>query len=409
MTTTFISQMEGLIMQLKNTITKLKSMKLYKPIMVVGLVGIAVILVWGSATVAKVVIDASYETTELATNQTQNNEPYEFEEDMFEETLTGNARGGTKVSILKKEGETVREVGYDNGDELNATQQDPESVNLGQATEMNNLEYNIVKQILAELSKDSTDAGVTSDQMADISNKYDVSMAEIENLVKKYQSQNATDAETIKSELGITEQQLKTMIKQIETNVTNNQKSLEQKISSQDKKTTEMIANSQTLTDKQIKELASKIGVSDKDLRDYIDKKNKETLSEAKTAADTAAKAAVSPKADKTYVDQKIDDTKKIVDTKVGADEAAKLATNAANKAASSKADKSYVDEKMATKITMEDAKKAAEEVAAVKADKTYVDDQMSSKITKDDLKNENVVTATYDETTNTLTFSQVN
>lgn len=359
-------------MQLKNTITKLKSMKLYKPIMVVGLVGIAVILVWGSATAAKVAIDASYETTELATNQTQNNEPYEFEEDMFEETLTGNARGGTKVSILKKEGESVREVGYDNGDELNATQQDPESVNLGQATEMNNLEYNIVKQILAELSKDSTDAGVTSDQMADISNKYDVSMAEIENLVKKYQSQNVTDAETIKSELGITEQQLKTMIKQIETNVTNNQKSLEQKISSQDKKTTEMIANSQTLTDKQIKELASKIGVSDKDLRDYIDKKNKETLSEAKTAADTAAK-------------------------------------DAASAAASPKADKSYVDEKMATKITMEDAKKAAEEASAAKADKTYVDDQMSSKITKDDLKNENVVTATYDETTNTLTFSQVN
>ena len=129
-----------------------------------------------------------------------------------------------------------------------------------------------------------------------------------------------------------------------------------------------MIANSQTLTDKQIKELASQIGVSDKDLRDYIDKKNKETLNEAKTAADTAAKAAVSPKADKTYV-----------------------------------------DEKMATKITMEDAKKAAEEAAAAKADKTYVDDQMSSKITKDDLKNENVVTATYDETTNTLTFSQVN
>lgn len=366
-------------MQLKNTITKLKSMKLYKPIMVVGLVGVAVILVWGSATAAKVAIDASYETTELATNQTQDNDPYEFEEDIFEDTLTGNTRGGTKVSILKKEGESIQEVGYNNGDELNATQQDPESVNLGKATEMNNLEYNIVKQILAELSRDSTDAGVTSDQMADISNKYDVSMAEIENLVKKYQSQNATDAETIKSELGITEQQLKTMIKQIETNVTNNQKSLEQKISSQDKKTTEMIANSQTLTDKQIKELASKIGVSDKDLRDYIDKKNKETLSEAKTAADTAAKAAVSPKADKTYVDQKIDDTKKIVDTKVGTEEAERLATNAANKAASSK------------------------------ADKTYVDDQMSSKITKDDLKNENVVTATYDESTNTLTFSQVN
>ena len=322
-------------MQLKNTITKLKSYRLYKPIMIVGLIIVSVILIWGSATAAKVAIDASYEIAEIPTNHAQNSTSFEYDD---EDILTGNSRGGTKVSILRKESEDVEKIGSDNGSELSATQVDSENVNLGQAAEMNNLEYNIVKQILAELGKSDTSAGITDEQMADISNKYDVSMTEIENLVKKYQSQNASDAETIKSELGITEQELKTMVKQIETNVTNYQKTIEQKISSADRKASEMIANSQTLTDKQIKELASKIGVSDKELKDYIDKQNKATLTEAKTAADKAAKAA-----------------------------------------------------------------------ASQKADKTYVDDNLSTKITKDDLKSENVVTATYDESTNTLTFSQVN
>lgn len=354
-------------MQLKNSMAKLKSTKLYKPVMVMGLAGVAVVLVWGSATVARVVIDSSDETNYMAANNSSGDSSYEFE-DEFDDVLTGNAREGTKVSILKKEADGIVETGYANSDNLVATQIPEENTNLGQASQMDKLEYNITKQILAELAKDSaSSSSVSTAQMSDLSSKYDVSMAEIENLVKKYQSQNSADAETIKSELGITEQQLKTMIKQIETTVANNQKTVEAKINSSDKKITEILANTQTLTDKQIKELSSKLGVSEKDLKDYIDKQTKASLNEAKTYGDNAAKAAASPKADKSYVDTKLD-----------------------------------------TKIGMDEARQAASTAASPKADKSYVDNQLSTRVTTQDLQNKNVITATYDEGSGTLTFSQV-
>lgn len=354
-------------MSLKNSITKLKTTKLYKPVMVMGLAGVAVVLVWGSATTARVVLDSSDESSYMAVNNSPSDFSYEYD-DEFSDVLTGNAREGTKVSILKREGSEVVETGYANGDNLDATQITGENTNLGQASEMDNLEYNITKQILAELAKDSgTNSSVSTEQMTDLSSKYDVSMAEIENLVKKYQAQNSTNTETIKSELGITEQQLKTMIKQIETTVANNQKTVEAKISSSDKKINEIIANTQTLTDKQIKELSSQLGVSEKDLKDYIDKQTKASLTEAKAYGDSAAKAAASPKADKDYVDTKLD-----------------------------------------TKIGIDEAKQAASAAASPKADKSYVDNQLSTRVTTQDLQNKNVITATYDDESGTLTFSQV-
>lgn len=357
-------------MKLKNTIIKFKSLPLYKPMLFVGLAGVAVVLVFGSATIARVLIDSSYDTAGMPNQSNgsgKNDTLYEYDE-YYADTVTATARGGTKVSILKKDAENVTEVGYDNGTNVESEESGiTENTNLGQADAMDNLEYNIVKQILAELSRDDAASTMSTQQMSDMSNKYNVSLTEMENLVKKFQSQNTSSAEAIKSELGVTEQQLKTMIKQIESNVASQQKTIEQKINSFDKKASEMIANQQTLSDKQVKELSSKIGVSEKDLKDYINKQADTVKKEAQVSAENAAKAAADPKADKTYVDAELKN-----------------------------------------KITMQDAKDAAAEATASKADKTYVDTEVGKKISQNDLKTQQVVTATYDEDTNTLTFSQV-
>lgn len=320
---------------MKNNFKKIKSTRLYKPVMVAALILVTIGLVYGSATVAKVVINTGYEDPIVA-EPADKDILYELNDSL----LTGNSRNGTLVSILKKddeESETTENWVYDSS-EVAVNGEDTSYKSMGSAAAMDDLEYNIVKNILSEMNQGIASGTLDDTKMNEISNKYDVSMGEMEKMLKQYQKENSDDAEKMKNEIGMTEKELKGLITQIEAKVQDNQTKVEQKINAADKKVSEMIANTQTLTDKQIKEISSNLGVSEKEMKDYVTSQNKTVLETATTTAETAAKAAASPKADKTYVDNKVAD-----------------------------------------------------------------------KITKDDLKNENVVAATLDETSGTLTFHTIN
>ena len=211
-------------MQIKYLFQKLKGTRIYKPVMIAGLVGVSALLVWGSAKVAQNMSNS--DDVYIPPVDIENSTQYELE-DMY---LSGNARNGTKVSILRDESDQVEATGYDNGTELIATGQDTTDMNLSNAASMDELEYNITKGILTELNRDMVNGSVSDDQLNQITNKYDVSINELQKMIEKYQKENTSDTTKIKSEIGMSEQQLKKLIEQLRTSVNTNIKSVDNKV-----------------------------------------------------------------------------------------------------------------------------------------------------------------------------------
>lgn len=211
-------------MQIKYLFQKLKGTRTYKPVMIAGLVGVSALLVWGSAKVAQNISNS--DDVYIPPVDIENSTQYELE-DMY---LSGNARNGTKVSILRDESDQVEATGYDNGTELIATGQDTTDMNLSNAASMDELEYNITKGILTELNRDMVNGSVSDDQLNQISNKYDVSISELQRLIEQYQKENDSDTAKIKSEIGMSEQQLKKLIEQLRTTVESNLKNVDNKV-----------------------------------------------------------------------------------------------------------------------------------------------------------------------------------
>ena len=283
-------------MQIKYLFQKLKGTRIYKPVMIAGLVGVSTFLVWGSAKVAQNISNS--DDVYIPPVDIENSTQYELE-DMY---LSGNARNGTKVSILRDESDQVEATGYDNGTELIATGQDTTDMNLSNAASMDELEYNITKGILTELNRDMVNGSVSDDQLNQITNKYDVSINELQKMIEKYQKENTSDTTKIKSEIGMSEQQLKKLIEQLRTSVNTNIKSVDNKVtnaaaaankaSSDAATASNKAGTAQTTADK-----ASQNATNAANSASAADKK----ASAASTAAETADKNAktASDKADK--------------------------------------------------------------------------------------------------------------
>lgn len=283
-------------MQIKYLFQKLKGTRIYKPVMIAGLVGVSALLVWGSAKVAQNISNS--DDVYIPPVDIENSTQYELE-DMY---LSGNARNGTKVSILRDESDQVEATGYDNGTELIATGQDTTDMNLSNAASMDELEYNITKGILTELNRDMVNGSVSDDQLNQITNKYDVSINELQKMIEKYQKENTSDTTKIKSEIGMSEQQLKKLIEQLRTSVNTNIKSVDNKVtnaaaaankaSSDAATASNKAGTAQTTADK-----ASQNATNAANSASAADKK----ASAASTAAETADKNAktASDKADK--------------------------------------------------------------------------------------------------------------
>ena len=283
-------------MQIKYLFQKLKGTRIYKPVMIAGLVGVSALLVWGSAKVAQNISNS--DDVYIPPVDIENSTQYELE-DMY---LSGNARNGTKVSILRDESDQVEATGYDNGTELIATGQDTTDMNLSNAASMDELEYNITKGILTELNRDMVNGSVSDDQLNQITNKYDVSINELQKMIEKYQKENTSDTTKIKSEIGMSEQQLKKLIEQLRTSVNTNIKSVDNKVtnaaaaankaSSDAATASNKAGTAQTTADK-----ASQNATNAANSASAADKKAS-AASTAASAADKKAKTA-SDKADK--------------------------------------------------------------------------------------------------------------
>ena len=210
---------------MNKVMTKFKSTKFYKPVLITGLLAASILLVYGSAKVAEVVINRPSPDF-ISDYDVDNSMKYELSEE--DGSYIGKSREGTKVSMLTSDNE---EVTQDTSDyEVITTGKDTSGGELSVATKLDDLEYNVIKGILSELGEGIKNGNsISSEQLENISSKYDVNITEITQMIEQYQKENTSKSEKIKSEIGLTEQELRKLINQLQNTLASSIKNVENK------------------------------------------------------------------------------------------------------------------------------------------------------------------------------------
>lgn len=142
-------------MNLKAKFNKFKNTRFYKPVSVAAIAVSGVILVAGSAKAAQYGITVMKEQQDVLSGTGDNSTDYLLYDDVLygdvADSYSGVARDGTKITLTNGDSESEYDSDYDFVNAVTEYGNSTSTDNLGKASDLESMEYNITKNVLAEV------------------------------------------------------------------------------------------------------------------------------------------------------------------------------------------------------------------------------------------------------------------